>query len=441
MTAEPATAPVRLSAGAVIPLPTLDPAAPLDDLAWLDRAIGNARVVAIGESAHYQHESFLLRHRLCRYLVERHGFGAYAVESGFAEGWRVDDWVRDGAGRPDRAMADGLTSLMGLWRPQRAHLEWLRQHNRTADRPVGYYGIDLPGSMVSLLPGLDAVLAHFAVAEPEFIPDPAVRATAAAFSAPSAFSAPEATAAYRALPQASKDALTAGLADLAARLGARRLEHRRRTTAGAHERALRTLRSTVALDAMLRELARGHHDDALHHREAMLADTVEWILGREDRIVLAAHNGHVQRCPDNLPVVPPTTLGMHLGDRLGDAYLAVGTSSATGRTLNTSASFYSGTLFTDLEDAPRPGSLDALLAASHDGPFATDLRRLPPTDTATLRAATAHRYGTFYADHDPLDAFDLLVHLPHATPAAPDTAALAHAPGEVRDAFARWRAH
>jgi hypothetical protein len=37
---------------AVIPLSTLDPAAPLDDLGWLDRVVGDARVVAIGESAH-----------------------------------------------------------------------------------------------------------------------------------------------------------------------------------------------------------------------------------------------------------------------------------------------------------------------------------------------------------------------------------------------------
>ncbi|MBV8932074.1 MAG: erythromycin esterase family protein, partial [Kutzneria sp.] len=76
----------RLGREAIRPLRTLDPAAPLDDLAWLDEAVGDARVVAIGESAHYNHESYLLRHRLLRYLVERHGFTAYATESGFTEG-------------------------------------------------------------------------------------------------------------------------------------------------------------------------------------------------------------------------------------------------------------------------------------------------------------------------------------------------------------------
>ena len=114
----------RLSDEAVIALRTLDPAEPLDDLEWLDEAIGDARVVAIGESAHYNHEFFRLRHRLLRYLAERHGFGAYAMETGFVEGWLVDSWVRDGGeGRLGQVMADGMTSLMGLWTPMRAHLE------------------------------------------------------------------------------------------------------------------------------------------------------------------------------------------------------------------------------------------------------------------------------------------------------------------------------
>ncbi|MGH2887976.1 MAG: erythromycin esterase family protein, partial [Solirubrobacteraceae bacterium] len=81
------TAMARLSGEAVRPLATLDPDAPLDDLDWLGEAVGDARVVAIGESAHYSREFLLLRHRLLRYLVERHGFGAYALESGFPEGW------------------------------------------------------------------------------------------------------------------------------------------------------------------------------------------------------------------------------------------------------------------------------------------------------------------------------------------------------------------
>ena len=446
MTEESSTVPVRLSDEALIPLTRLDPTGPLDDLEWLDKAIGDSRVVAIGESAHYNREFYQLRHRLLRYLVERHGFSAYAMESGFIEGWLTDDWVRggqDNAGDPEQlsdVMANGMTSLMGLWTQMRAHLEWMRQHNRTASHPVGFYGIDLPGSMVSLLPGLDAVIAYLAEADPEFRVDPSIRETASAFAATSAFSAPVTISAYGKLAPESRDALTASLADLTARIRARRLDYRRRTTIDAYERALRSLNITVTLDAMARELSRGNYHGMMINRDATIADTVEWILRREDRILLAAHNGHILRCPATLPGMPPvTTMGMHLADRLGKDYLAIGTTSATGQTLNTAPDFHTGKLFTELEEAPQPGSLDALMAVSHDGPFATDLRRLSPADATTVGAVSQQRYGALYSDLSPLDAFDVIVHLAHVTPADPDRGALVRAPRDVREVFSRWK--
>jgi erythromycin esterase len=163
---------------AVMALGTLDAAAPLDDLEWLDEAIGDARVVAIGESAHGNREFYQLRHRLLRYLVERHGFDAYALESGFVEGWRVNDWVH-GGDELSELLATGITFLMGLVIPMR-NLEWMREHNRSAARPVSFYGVDLAGSCVSLLPGIDAVIAYLRQADPAFEVDPSIRETAAA---------------------------------------------------------------------------------------------------------------------------------------------------------------------------------------------------------------------------------------------------------------------
>ncbi|MEU6973055.1 erythromycin esterase family protein [Kitasatospora aureofaciens] len=430
---------VRLSGEAVRPLRTLAPDGSPEDLAWLDEAVGDARVVAIGENAHYNRESYQLRHRLTRYLVERHGFGAYAMESGFTEGWLTDDWVRGGQGGPGQVMANGITSLMGLWTEMRTQLEWLRQHNQAATRPVGFYGIDLSGSNVSLLPGLDAVLSYLAQADPDFEVNPGIRETAAAFAVPSALSFPQAVAAYGQLPPERRDALTAGLAELTARMTGRHLDYRTRTTEDAYQRALRSLQLTVTIDANARALAHGDRAGLFFNRDAAMADTVEWILRREERIVLAAHNGHLQRWPALFPGMPPAaTLGMHLADRLGADYLAIGVTNGTGQTLNIGADFYAGQLFTDLEPA-RPGSLDALLAASADRPFATDLRRLSPADTEAVRAVREQRLGAFYCEVSPLEAYDAIVHLPHVTAADPDATALAESPHDVQEAFARWR--
>ncbi|HEY0805107.1 MAG TPA: hypothetical protein VGD84_08590 [Pseudonocardiaceae bacterium] len=94
-------------------------------------------------------------------------------------------------------------------------------------------------------------------------------------------------------------------------------------------------------------------------------------------------------------------------------------------------------LFMALDEAPRPGSLDALMAASHDGPFATDLRRLSPADTTTVAAITEQRYGDAYADVNPLAAYDIVVHIRHVTAAEPDRDTIAHASIDLREAFAR----
>ena len=55
------------------------------------------------------------------------------------------------------------------------------------------------------------------------------------------------------------------------------------------------------------------------------------------------------------------------------------------------------------------------MASSCDGPFATDLRRLSPSDAAAVRAVSKQRFGTYYSDLNPLDAYDVLVHIPHVT--------------------------
>jgi erythromycin esterase len=427
----------RISPAAVRPLRTLDPAAPADDLGWLDEAIGDARVVAIGESAHYNAESYRLRHRILRRLVERHGFRAYAMETGFVEAQVTDDWVAGVAETPlGEVQATGITSLMGLWREMREQLEWMRAHNRAAAEPVRFAGIDLPGSNASLLPGLDAAIAYLARAEPELTLAQELRDTVAPFAAPSAFSALASLGAYGELAPAARDALTAGLAELHDRLVGRRLDYQRVTSVAAYDRALRAVRLTVSLDQVARALLRGDMVSVMDTRDAAIAGTVEWIADRAGgRVLLAAHNGHLQRGPGMFPgMAPVTPMGLRLADRLGDDYLVIGVTNGRGQTLNTGPDFYAGKLFTDLEP-PRAGSLDAVLEASADGPFAVDLRRLSEPDAAVLKAAAEQRFGPFYSPIDAARAYDVLVHLPQVSAATPDPEAVAASPDDVRKAF------
>lgn len=388
-------------------------------------------MVAIGEGAHFNSESYRLRHRLFRYLVERHGFSAYAMESGFAESRRVNDWIhgRLDPGRIGDVLANGLTSLMGMCREQREQLEWMRRTNASGERRVAFYGIDQPGSNLSLLPGLDLVIEYLATADPDFTVDPELREIAASFAASSNFTAVQAFEVYSGLGQDRKDRLTAGLAALYARMRVNRPDHVRRTDPQAHDVALHALATVVAENLFSRDMT-------VNVRDRVQADTVEWVLEREDRVVLAAHNAHVQRWPSEFPGTLPRMIsaGQHLGDRLGSDYLVIGTTQGSGRTLTSGQQFFDGQLFEELPP-PGPGTLDGLLDASHDGPFAVDLRRLDPADAELVSGTRLLRSGPYECPVDPITGFDVLIHLPHVTEVTFDPEAIAAAPAEVASAL------
>lgn len=433
--------PAELSSEATIPLSTLDPEAPLEELPWLDEAIGEARIVAIGESSHYNEEYALLRDRLLRYLVLRHGFTAVVQESGFLEGELVDEWVRGGADSDiGSVLANGLTALMGLWRPMRAQLEWMREHNKTSSRPLRFYGVDLPSSQISLLPSLDALGDYLARVDPDYRMDPELRATAEEFAVSSPFTMARAFGNYGDLAVACRDALSAGLSELDTRMAALRFEYVERGGRAAYARARRVLRLAIAQDAMYRELAAGRTDGTRSSlRDAEMAETIEWILSSEERIVFLAHNGHLQRCPIELPgmMAPANTVGMHLAERYGEDYVPIGTTSGAGEVLGDE--FFSGNFFAPLE-APRQGSLDALLETGPRGPFVLNPHGLSEVDTEALRAVTEQRIGAYYGSIDPMAAYDLIAHLPWVSGAEPDEDAVANAPSDVREAVASYRA-
>jgi erythromycin esterase-like protein len=77
---------------------SLDSRAPLHDLQPVREMIGDARIVAIGENAHYVREFYLPRHCLLRFLAEHCGFTVYALAVPFTEAHAIDAWSQGGPG-------------------------------------------------------------------------------------------------------------------------------------------------------------------------------------------------------------------------------------------------------------------------------------------------------------------------------------------------------
>jgi erythromycin esterase len=123
---------------------SLDPRAPLDDLEPLGELVGDARVVGIGESAHYVREFYLLRHRLLRFLVQRCGFTVYTPEAPFTQARAIDAWIQGGPGTVEEVAAAGVAIDLGRCREFHDQLAWMRAHKHTATRRLRLSGPTCP---------------------------------------------------------------------------------------------------------------------------------------------------------------------------------------------------------------------------------------------------------------------------------------------------------
>ncbi|MFI6483481.1 erythromycin esterase family protein [Nonomuraea sp. NPDC050663] len=276
------------------------------------------RVVALGESAHNIAEFYELKDRILRYLAEQHGFTAFVMESGFAEGLAVDAWVRGGPGDITDVSRDGITYRFGDNDAMRRQLAWMRSAG------VGFYGMDLPGSSTSPGPAVRVVAERMPGVDQELLrlSDLGGRT--------------EAAVRFAALPGHDRDRLLSGLGELT-------------------ERALAdpdpvVRQAAASLRAFLQEL-RPIPEGEPYPREVFMADTVRWVLEREERVVVSAHNVHVQRTPfEGRPM-----MGELLHRALGDQLAVVG------------LTYGSGPAIRFVERSPRPFDCDVLLEELESG--------------------------------------------------------------------------
>ena len=417
-------------------LASLHPAQDTADLEPLADIVGDARVVAVGESTHYSREFYLLRHRLARFLIERLGFDAIAWESGFPEAWQVDAWVGGGDGDVADVAHHGMTYMFGRCAEMRDLLSWLRSVNERREQPVRFYGIDLPGSCGSVQPALRAVESYLADADPAAAPRMTrLRDLAASFGGtdPATDPANDAEAraalrAYGALPAADRDELTGRLADLSARFDAARLDYIERGGEAAYEIARQQLRVATGLDAWIRDYAAAaageHAFFDVNIRDATMAQTTEWILRRTGRLVVMAHNLHIQRTPYALSWLgtgeepaSASSLGHHLSARLGARYLALGTTFGGGEVIGIEEGDGEVRGW-DVKDVvrqiepPGPDVVDGLFDSVLGGPGVVDLRGLSERARQQVAAASGMHCLDQVIKVPALDAFDALAHVP-----------------------------
>ncbi len=121
-----------------------------DDLDPLMEMIGDAKYVLLGEASHGTHEYYTWRMKLTQRLLLEKNFSFISVEGDWPDCYRVNRYVKNlpGAGESAEQVLREFnrwpTWMWGNWEMV-AFAEWLKEfnRNRSVDKRVGFYGLDV----------------------------------------------------------------------------------------------------------------------------------------------------------------------------------------------------------------------------------------------------------------------------------------------------------
>lgn len=130
-------------------------------------AIGDARLVLIGEASHGTHDFYRVRAEITKLLLAERSFGAVAIEGDWPDAWRVNRYVRGVGGDPDASEALAGFRRFPTWMWRNADVldfvGWLRAYNEgKGEAAAGFYGLDL----YSLHASMEAVLEYLGKVDP-----------------------------------------------------------------------------------------------------------------------------------------------------------------------------------------------------------------------------------------------------------------------------------
>lgn len=377
--------------------------------------VGDARLVALGQSAHTARQQQELALRVAWLLATRLGFSVLAFEESHGSVARLDAFVAGGPGDPAALLR--ACGLRDVWATETmlAFLVALRALNsaRSAEESVRLVGVDI-GSPAAGLEQLRAGLAaartelgvewHRANLGDDLWHDASWQRTAERFGA------------------ASTAVVSALRTKLRRLRGA--LEPERRRAAGTPRDAdsgmLATLhglaRQAELAAHMYAAMAGGRWLPAINLRDAAMAEGLLALLElrRRQRVVFVSHNGHVcraaRRVPDSRLNGRMLPTGRWLARRLGDSLVSVGLTAGRGtvRTAERTASL----------GEPLPGSADWALDRLGAAPTLVDLRALPEDGPAARWWGLKRplRYETDYEEHWLPRAFDGLLSVDRVEP-------------------------
>jgi len=374
----------------------------------------DVQVLGFGEALHGGEDIMRLRNRLFQRLVEAHGYSAIAIESSYPRARLVNAFV---AGRGpvayDRVKDDGFSNRFGHLDANRELAEWMRIYNADPAHALKlrFYGVDMP--LVELGYASPQQVLHFAL---DYLAEidgdrrakrrqriDVLLGADSAWENPAVFTDPSQSVGLS--PEAT--ALRIETEDLLTELRIRRPELVAASDADRYAEALHHV--TMARGLLNYHAATAAKADAstlLGVRDAAMADNLAHIVERErgrGKVLVFAHNGHLQRSKAVWPWYSFWPLGSHLDLMFGAGYAVIGSGVGVSEA-NGIAQPEDGTLEAKL--IALPGSAVLIPTQRSAGLPAAELDALPARSGSQKNQSYAGLTAESLADFDWLAFLD-----------------------------------
>ena len=307
------------------------------DFKPIENMAAKTRVVALGEPEHGTNEAPDLRNRMFRYLVENSGFTAIVLEADFAKARIAADYINGGPGSIEQA-----AKALSWGKPSAENIElirWMREYNQQPAHKIKIrlYGMDMemigvPGDTASSHPSIDETFAYLRKIDGK---------TAEHFSGVLApFLDRLSSANYPKFSNREHELLSLSLDALIDTLGQKRLTYIKASSKPAYDWAYQNAIVARQTDHMVRLLPPDIPGKippdgwrAASDRDSAMAENVIWILQRESKILIYAHDAHVKNAVTKGGVwdvfqQAPKATGQYLRHALGDKIVIFGISFA-----------------------------------------------------------------------------------------------------------------
>ncbi|MEU5687724.1 erythromycin esterase [Streptomyces venezuelae] len=358
------------------PLRTTEPRGSLTDLRPFGRMVGDAKVVGLGEATHNSHEFFTVKHRILRYLVEKKGFRAFALEAPWSTGLRLDAYLLRGEGELKQIMDEEFQGSYQFWNnaEYRDLLQWMRAYNvKHPKDPVHFVGDDNGFAGGELY---DKVSAYAAAERPEL----SAKLTELYQGLRPTTDADTYVEDYLSKPLAERKELaerTGRALNLLKQRSGRGTDADARAWAIQHATAIHQMTTMYAFD----------WDDpqavsaAMRYRDQVMAQNVAWWQQQTgDKIALSAHNSHVA-LRTYTARTHPKVQGDFLREQLGRDYLSTGLTFDQG---SFNALGQDGAVHRFTVGPSAPGTTEHTLDRVRHRDYMVDLRTAPAPARAWL---------------------------------------------------------